>query len=134
MERKKAVAGIVENDGKIVLGKKRTHPESTLSGEWHLPGETVEGEETDQETLIRGIQEEAGIKVEIIRFVGSHETPKGNVVNWYLCGASDTNLVVGSDLEEVQWVPIAEVLELSGETAKMMWPKEVKEMFARVGE
>jgi ADP-ribose pyrophosphatase YjhB (NUDIX family) len=134
MERKRAVAGIVEKDGKILLGKKSAYPKSTLSGEWHPPGETVEGEESDQETLIRGVREEAGIEVEIIKFVGSHETPKGNLVNWYLCRTSDVDLVVGSDLEEVRWVPLNEVLELSGETEKMMWPEEVRQIFARAGE
>lgn len=134
MERKRAVAGIVEKNGEILLGKKRISPGSTLSEEWHIPGETIKGKETDQEALIRGIQEEAGIKVEIIRFVGFHETPKGTMVNWYFCRTSDADLIVGSDLEEARWVAITEVSKLSGETAKLMWPKEVREMFGCIEE
>ena len=134
MERKRAVVGIVEKDGKILLGKKGINQESTLSGEWHIPGETIEGIETDKEALIRGIQEEAGIEVEIIKFVGSNETPKGTLVNWYLCGTSSADLAAGSDLEEARWVAIAEILELSGKTAKLMWPEEVREMFGYIEE
>lgn len=134
MERKRAVAGIVEKDGKILLGRKRIYPKSTLSGEWHIPGETVKGQETDQEALIRGIREEAGIEIEVIKFIGSHQTPKGARVNWYLCRTSNTDLIVGSDLEEVRWIPVPEVSKLSGETAKLMWPKAVREMFGCVEE
>lgn len=134
MERKGAVVGIVERGGEILLGKKRISPGSTLSEEWHIPGETIKGKETDQEALIRGMQEEVGIEVEIIKFVGSNETPKGTMVNWYLCRTNNADFVVGSDLEEARWVAIAEVLELSGKTAKLMWPKEVREMFGCVEE
>lgn len=129
MERKKAVAAIVENDGKFLLGKKRSDSTGMLSGEWHIPGETVEGGESDREALARGIKEEAGIAAEIVRFICSHQTPKGTLVNWYLCKAGGVNLIAGSDLEQVRWVTADEVLALSGETARSLWPKEIQEMF-----
>lgn len=130
MERKKAVAGIVKNQaGKILLGKKIANSKKTLSGQWHLLGEAVKGEETDQETLTRGVREETGIKIEVLEFACSHITPKGTLVNWYLCQAKNTNLTIGSDLEEARWVSPDEVSQLCGETAQALWPKEVKRLF-----
>jgi len=123
------VAAIVENDEKFLLGKKRSDSTGMLSGEWHIPGETVEGEESDQEAIARGIQEEAGIAVKMVRFICSHQTSKGTLVNWYFCKAGGTNLIVGSDLEEVRWATLSEVLALSGKTARSLWPKEIQEMF-----
>jgi ADP-ribose pyrophosphatase YjhB (NUDIX family) len=130
METKRAVAAVVMNNQNVLLGKKIEEPNSLLSGEWHLPGETVEGQETDEEALIRGIMEEAGIeKVEIVKFICSCRTPKGTLVNWYLCSSETTELIAGSDLEEVKWATLEEVLRLSGETAKSLWPEEVKKIF-----
>lgn len=128
MERKRAVAAIVENSGKIVLGKKIQNSDGTLQGEWHIPGETVENNETDEEALRRGIKEEIGIEVDIISFIGSHQTPKGTLVNWYHCKTNSVNLVVGSDLEDARWVAVEEALDLSGELSKSMWPESVREL------
>lgn len=70
MERKRAVAAIIKNNDRILMGKKRRDSSGTLSGEWHFPGETIEGGETDQEAIIRGLQEEAGVEIEIVGFIG----------------------------------------------------------------
>ena len=133
MERKRAVAAIVENNDRILMGKKRRDSSGTLSGEWHFPGETIEGGETDQEAIIRGLQEEAGVEIKIVGFIGSHLTPKGTLVNWYLCRSDSTDLIVGSDLEEVCWVAKDEVLKLIGEIAKSRWPEEVRKIFEITG-
>lgn len=133
MERKRAVAAIVESNDRVLMGKKKGDSSGTLSGEWHFPGETVEGEETDKEAIVRGLQEEAGIEIEIIRFIGSCQTPKGTLVNWYLCRSENTDLTVGSDLEEVRWVTRGEVAKLSGEIAKSLWPEEVRKIFEITG-
>ena len=128
MERKRAVAVIVENNNKILMGKKKRGSSETLSGEWHLPGETVEDNETDEQAIVRGLHEEAGIEIEVIRFLDSHITPKGTLVNWYLCRSDNLNLIAGSDLEEVRWVTIPDVEKLSGLTAKSLWPEQVKKL------
>lgn len=133
MERKRAVAAIVENNDRILMGKKRRDSSGTLSGEWHFPGEIIEGEESDQKAIIRELREEAGIEIEIIGFIGSHQTPKGTLVNWYLCRSDNTDLIAGSDLEEVRWVAVDEVKKLYGETGKSLWPEKVKKMFGITG-
>ena len=60
---KRAVVALVEHEGKILLGKKRQDSEGFFAGKWHIPGETMEDDETDEEALIRGMREEAGIEI-----------------------------------------------------------------------
>ncbi len=129
MERKRAVVAIVENNGNIILGKKRSDSTSIIKGEWHIPGETVEENETDEEAVVRGIREETGISVEVIKFIGTHQSSKNTSVNWYLCKTDTTDLIVGSDLEDVKWVAISDVYDSNGEIARSLWPQEVQEMF-----
>jgi len=42
-----------------------------MSGKWHVPGETLEDGETDEQGLIRGIMEEAGVEVRPGKYLGS---------------------------------------------------------------
>lgn len=126
---RRAVAAIVVHEGKILMGKKRRGSEGMMAGKWHIPGETLEEGETDEQGLIRGIMEEAGIEVKPGRYLGSHETPKGTIVNWYECEPLAQNIVAGSDLDGVMWVPFGEVIVLCHENAISLWPQEVLEYF-----
>ena len=72
---KHAVVAVVNCRDKILLGKKRKDSPKFLAGEWHIPGETVEDGESDQEALIRGMREEAGLEIEVGKYLGSHATP-----------------------------------------------------------
>lgn len=128
-EIKRAAVGVVENNGKYLLGKKENKAGHPLSGQWHIPGESVENNETDEQALTRGIFEEAGIKIEVIKFLGSYQTPNGFSANWYLCASNETILIAGSDLQEVKWATLAEIAELNSEVAKSLWPDSVKELF-----
>ena len=126
---RKAVAAIVAHEGKILIGKKRKGSEGMMSGKWHIPGETLRERETDEQGLIRGIMEEAGIKIKPGRYLGLHETPKGTVVNWYECESLTQDITAGSDLEEIMWVPFGEVAALCHKNAVSLWPREVLEYF-----
>jgi 8-oxo-dGTP pyrophosphatase MutT (NUDIX family) len=126
---RKAVIAIVPHNGKILMGKKKDGSEGMMSGKWHIPGETLELGETDEQGLIRGIMEEAGIEVKPGKYVGSHITPKGTIVNWYECEPLSSDITAGSDLEGVMWVPFGEVLVVCHERAISLWPEEVVEYF-----
>ena len=126
---RRAVAAIVTHKGKILVGKKREDSEGTLSGRWHIPGETLRLGEADERGLIRGIVEEAGIEIKPGRYLGSHKTPKGTIVNWYECESLTQNITAGSDLEGIMWVPFGEVAALCHKNAVSLWPREVLEYF-----
>jgi len=132
MERKRAVVAVIEKDGKVVLGKKIQNSQGTLRGEWHIPGETVEDSETDEQAIKRGMMEEMGINVDVVGFVASHTTPKGTEVNWYLCKTDEEELIIGSDLEDARWIMLGEVSTVAGELGQSLWPKEIQALFEKM--
>jgi len=100
-----------------------------MSGKWHIPGETLRERETDEQGLIRGIMEEAGIKVKPGRYLGSHTTEKGTKVNWYKCEPRSTDIKAGSDLEEVEWVPFDKVKSRCHADDISLWPEGILKFF-----
>ncbi len=131
---KKAVVGIVDFKGEIILGKKKDTG-GFLSGKWHIPGETLENGEDFESGLLRGMKEEIGVDIVVLRYLASYKTLKGTDVRWYECrlkNASDyDNINAGSDLECVVWAPKARVMESFGDLKEIvsLWPDEVKGYF-----
>lgn len=115
MKEKRAVVGLVELDGYVLMGKKKSGADGFLAGLWHVPGETLEGGEEDYDGVVRGIREETGLEVEVIEYMGTHITPKHTEVNWYRCLAHSGDIKAGSDfvksrnLEIVYKVPRGEI-------------------------
>ncbi len=57
------VAGFLKKDGKILVGQR---PENnSLPGQWEFPGGKIEQGETPEQALVRELQEELGIDVEV---------------------------------------------------------------------
>ncbi|MBT6335075.1 MAG: NUDIX hydrolase, partial [Candidatus Magasanikbacteria bacterium] len=52
---------IISKDNKIFLGRKDPSKGGVYKDCWHLPGGGIEKGETDEDALIREIQEETGI-------------------------------------------------------------------------
>ena len=122
-----AVVALVEHEGKILLGKKRRDSEGYFAGKWHIPGETMEDGETDEEALIRGMREEAGIEIRVGRYLAQHISPKGTLVRWYECIPQTYDISNGSDLEAIAWTPKKEVPSIC--KTSHLWPDEIKRYF-----
>jgi len=127
---KRAVVALVKHGDNILVGKKKKVEGAFLSEKWHVLGETVEKDEDDHAALIRGVLEEAGIKIKVGRFIDSHKTPKNTLVNWYECFPEEIKIKPGSDLEDAKWVHKSEVPKLCHERAIWLWPEKVKEYFS----
>jgi mutator protein MutT len=56
------VGGVIVDDGRIVLIKRRFEP---LAGEWSLPGGTLEVGETLEAAVAREMEEETGLRVKV---------------------------------------------------------------------
>jgi ADP-ribose pyrophosphatase YjhB (NUDIX family) len=125
-----AVIAIINYQNKILIGKKKSDSKKFLAGEWHIPGETVKDNETDEQALIRGAKEETGLDIIVGRYVSSHLTPTSKKdARWYECFAKTDNAVPGSDLEELKWVPKEYVLFACSVKATSLWTKEVMDYF-----
>ena len=127
MSRIEAAVAIVEYKGKILLGKK-IHSKSLLSKTWHIPGGKKRPEETYAQALIREIEEEANIKIQVLNLIDEFSN-KEMRVKWYICRPQTTMIKPGDDLADVKFVPKEDVIKLCDEKAISLWPPKVKEYF-----
>ena len=127
--KKKAVVAVVRHEGKILMGKKKKSDKKMMSGKWHIPGETLEVGETDEQGLVRGMMEEASIEVKPGKYIGSHISSTGKLVKWDECTPLTTDVVAGSDLEEIAWIPFEKVLDICQKRITSLWPQEALEYF-----
>jgi len=126
-----AVSGIVNYNGEILIGKKRGDSPKFLSGEWHIPGETIEGHESDEEALRRCFLQEANLEITVGKYLCSSITPSSKEENrWYECFSETNKVVPGSDLEEIKWVLKKDTINHCGEKAVRLWPQEIKDYFS----
>lgn len=125
-----AVVAIINYQNNILIGKKKTDSKKFLKGQWHIPGETLEGNETDEQALIRGMKQETGLDIIVGRYIGSHITPTSkSEARWYECFAKNDNVIPGSDLEELKWVTKEGVLSMCSDKAISLWSKEIIDYF-----
>lgn len=111
------VAAAIEKDGKIFCAQR---PEGkSLGGFWEFPGGKLEEGETEEQALLREIQEEFNAEIEIIEFINeaSHEYDFGTVtMKTYLCKllSDQLNLLEHQDslwlspneLSSLNWAPV----------------------------
>lgn len=71
-----AVIALIRYEDKIIIGKKKESSPKKLSGLWHIPGERIEPEESDETALRRCAKEELGLEnLTIGNYLGKHTTP-----------------------------------------------------------
>ena len=126
---KEGVVAIVNYNGKILLGKKKSDSEKFLAGKWHVPGETIEFGEDDKTALIRGIKEEAGIGIYVRDYIGSSYSQSHRNLRWYECFAPSNKISVGSDLEDAMWIPKNLVFSFLDLDVKELWSREIIDYF-----
>lgn len=132
MNEKRALIAIVNFNGKILVGKKRSDSSKFFAGEWHVPGETTEGNESDEQALIRGIKEEVGLNIRVGNYIASHVTPTSKrEARWYECFADSDKIIVGSDLEDAKFIERNEVLNICGKRVYSFWSEKIIKYFSK---
>lgn len=96
---------VVDDDGRLLL-VKRAHPPA--QGMWSIPGGRVEPGESDQDAVVRELQEETGLLGTIEREVGTieREAPSGGtyvIRDFLLRVESVGGLRAGDDAADAAW-------------------------------
>ena len=120
MKSRVIVAAVIEKDGKILFGKKKENI-GPYPNTWHLPGGGVKlGEESLDEALIREVNEETGLDVEIISrisFDDGYEPDKNGEMTHYvflvtLVKPVSNTLKAADDIVEVKWLEKSKIKDI----------------------
>ncbi len=102
------VVVVIENDGAVLLGRRRG---GFGAGKWGLPQGYVEYEEDYLTAAIREVKEETGLDVEIraiINVVSNLLSPDLQTLAIVLrAGVAGGDLRAGDDLESLEWFPLS---------------------------
>lgn len=129
----RAVVAIVEKEGEILIGKKRTDITDPLSNTWHIPGGKNNNGESDENALKREIDEEADLRIRVESLIDeSIQQDRGFIVSWYLCHLDGNEQIItpGDDLIEARFVPKKDVFSLCDPKASSLWPQKVRAYLA----
>jgi ADP-ribose pyrophosphatase YjhB (NUDIX family) len=104
-----AVGAICQNGAELLMVKRGRDP---AQGLWSIPGGRVERGEYLTAALIREVKEETDLDIDVGQLVGIHEVvgdPHYVILDFEANVRSDRAPVAGDDVDEVRWVPFAEV-------------------------
>jgi 8-oxo-dGTP diphosphatase len=103
-------AAIVNNMGEILAIRRHDN------GHWEPPGGVLERDEAIPEGLIREVQEETGLKVELERLTGVYKNMKRGIVALvFRCRVVSGEPQTGPEATEVRWLDPAQVTDLMNE-------------------
>ena len=105
------VAGIVINQNKILIGKRKD--EDIGGGKWEFPGGKIEIGETNSEALERELYEELGISVKIGKELMNYEHVfKTTIYNITFMEIIDyEGEICNNAHSEIKWVKFSNLLE-----------------------
>lgn len=108
----KATVAIVTRQGHVLMVKAK---ESEGRAEWRFPGGWVELGESEAETASREVAEETGVFCTPMVKLGERIHPETKqLISYYVCEyfGGELSQKEPDKLDQVAWVPIAEVFEL----------------------
>jgi len=99
-----AAAVVRDDDGRVLLIRRRIEP---YRGAWALPAGYQEADERPEETLVREVFEETGMRIVVDRlfdyiFIPDDHRKPANVAV-YLCRPTGGELQAGHDAAEADW-------------------------------
>jgi len=125
------VAGIVTNQGDILIGKSVEEDGKTVSGQWHLPGGHLEDEDM-KEAVKREMEEETGLEVEVHQIVDVHYDEIADLVRVvYHCESDERELDIDdTSFQDMKWVEVENLEEELGEhSVENFLPREDVQKF-----
>jgi 8-oxo-dGTP pyrophosphatase MutT (NUDIX family) len=115
--RKRGVVGVILREERLLIIRRSLTV--TAPGKLCLPGGGIEAGESEEQALVREMQEELAIDVEPIRLCFRSVTPWGTNLAWWFSDLSDdvTPIPNPEEVAEVHWMSRDEI-----RTAKDMLP------------
>ena len=108
--RTQAVGAVVKHaDGRVLLIRRARPPSQ---GEWTLPGGKQEPGETLEETVVRELREETGLRVRVLRKLEIYVLERdGHAydIHEFLCTAEDAPNTPGDDASDARWFRLDEL-------------------------
>ncbi|MFD2593853.1 (deoxy)nucleoside triphosphate pyrophosphohydrolase [Sphingobacterium griseoflavum] len=107
----KVVCGIIFKGEHVLICRRKQ--EKSLGGYWEFPGGKVEEGESYEETLVRELDEELGLKVSIQQpFVTHiHEYAKGTIeLISFICSTAQTAFEL-VDHDQIEWIDVSQLLD-----------------------
>lgn len=114
--------GILIKNQQILLVKRKNQP---FKGKWALPGGFVEYGEKTEDTVIREVLEETGLKTKINHLAGVYSDPdrdpRGHTITVaYILDIIGGELVAGDDASDVKFFNVKELPDLSFDHSKII--------------
>lgn len=121
-----AVAGILINGTKVLIGKKIEKEGHFLSGGWHLPGGHMNENETAEHAIVREFKEETNLDVIILKKLTSIHLEIPNItVTWFVLNTHNNDIVARDDLSDALFIDKEKVISACDVRTKEWWPQEV---------
>lgn len=105
------VAGVVQFGRKTLCVQRGQHKFSYISEKWEFPGGKVEDGESEQEALVRELQEELHLNVSGLKHLITvdHTYPDFRIImSTYLC-ASSSETVVLTEHQKAEWLDLKDL-------------------------
>ena len=119
---------MVVRDGKVLVVHRPEYDD------WTLPKGKVEEGETWEEAAVREVEEEAGLRCEIVEEVGRTQyidsRGRDKEVHYFLMTSKD-DPVAQNEVDEVRWVPLAEAPGLLTHERDRLLLEQARTRFAR---
>lgn len=114
MKTIEVVAGIIENNGKILCMQRDQGKHDYISFKWEFPGGKIEIGETKEQALVRELQEEMELDVEVVEhFLDIEHQYPDFIIKMYCfrCNTEDLNFKLNVH-KDFKWLPKEELLTL----------------------
>ena len=131
MNKTSVVCIIFNNYGQVLIGKKIKNINDSLSESWHFIGGALEEGEDINEALKREVKEETNLYLNGADLFYKGKTKKNTTVYWFVSNSYLGEIKAGSDITELQWCSIDDILDVCKE-ASTFWGKEIIEMLYKI--
>lgn len=107
----KVAVGIVIKENKILIIKRKKTDNNLL---WAFPGGKAETEETPENAVTREIMEETGVRVQVMKHLGTRKHPQTSAeISYFLCRfVFQINRLAEDEVEEIRWCGKDEIFSL----------------------